>query len=199
VSGQVAFQRIVTTGAEVDASLGATSAFTSPGWFPAVFWQPNRVAYEAGSHETLVATTGQYNPNESAQPQRIYTGMSFGLYYHDASTDWLSPTISSVDSALGGRAHVTVTASDASGIQAVVVAYVDVDEAGEGAWFSESLSQSGGQWAGDFPAAEGTQFMVQAVDGVGNARVDDNGGRYYSLVFPLDPLPHKTRLPLVRQ
>jgi hypothetical protein len=66
--------------------------------------------------------------------------------------------------------NVTVNASDASGIEAVVVAYTD----GSGVWASASLEQSQGSWSGSLAGSAGTDFLIQVVDRAGNVTVWDN-------------------------
>jgi hypothetical protein len=122
----------------------------------------------------LVTLLGQFNP--SSQTERIYNRLSFDVYYHTTSDDWTVPTIMSISSGLGvSTAVINVGASDASGIETVIVAYID----GDGTWASTSLTESGNSWTGSFSASADTEFFVQVVDEAGNVAVSDNNGRYF--------------------
>ena len=163
----------------------AEPAFSAPGWYPALLPQLNRL--ERG--DRLVTLLGQYHPG--SQTERLYDRLSFDVYYHTSANDWTAPSITGMSSSLGaGAATITVQASDASGIHAVVIAYTD----GTGEWSSVSLAQSGGAWTGSFPANANTGFFVQAVDGAGNVAVDDHQGSYYQ---PGDHLEYRLFLPLI--
>ena len=163
----------------------AEPAFSAPGWYPALLPQLNRL--ERG--DRLVMLLGQYHPG--SQTERLYDRLSFDVYYHTSANDWTAPAITGMSSSLGaGTATITVQASDASGIHAVVIAYTD----GTGEWSSVSLAQSGGAWTGSFPANANTRFFVQAVDGAGNVAVDDHQGSYYQ---PGDHLEYRLFLPLI--
>jgi len=61
-------------------------------------------------------------------------------------------------------ANITVTTSDVSSIEAVIVAYTD----GSGAWASTTLTENADAWTGSFFAKVGTEFLVQVVDKAGN-------------------------------
>jgi outer membrane protein assembly factor BamB len=161
-------------------------AFTAAGWYPAIFFRFNELGY----NQRLVTLLGQFDPN--SETERLYSQLSFDIYYHDDSTDWVAPTITSVISqATGSAATVTVNASDAAGIEAVVVAYTD----NQGTWASVELVESGGQWSGSLPVGGNTEFFVQVVDGAGNVAIRDAGGRY----FRVEASPPKIYLPLVQR
>jgi len=163
----------------------AEPAFSAPGWYPTLLPQLNRL--ERG--DRLVMLLGQYHPG--SQTERLYDRLSFDVYYHTSANDWTAPAITGMSSSLGAdAATITVQASDASGIHAVVIAYTD----GTGEWSSVSLAQSGGAWTGSFPANANTGFFVQAVDGAGNVAVDDHQGSYYQ---PGDHLEYRLFLPLI--
>jgi len=148
----------------------AEPAFSAPGWYPSLLHRLNRL--ERG--DKLVTLLGQFNPN--SQTERLYEQLSFDIYYHTSSDDWTPPSITSMSSGLGaGTAIITVGADDASGIEAVIVAYTD----GNGTWASTSLTESGEKWSGSFPASADTEFFVQVVDKAGNVAVSDNNGRYF--------------------
>jgi hypothetical protein len=168
VSEDPVIQHVVTTGAEATP---VAQSFSAPGWYPEIFFTHNIVELESGDREALVAAAGQYNPNLTTNQQRLYTSMSFDIYYHESSNDWTLPTISVIDKGVtGDTVNVTVKASDASGIEAVVVAYTD----GNGAWNSQSLTPGTDMWTGSFPGSDYTEIIVQVVDKAGNV----NAGEY---------------------
>jgi hypothetical protein len=166
--------------------------FDAPGWYPSTFFTPSILALESGNWERLVAAAGQYNPNLTTGQQRVYTDMSFDIYYHDSSDDWIAPSISNMVSSFKGNVvSIAVDTSDVSGIEAVVIAYTD----GLGTWSSASLIENENTWAGGFASSADTEFFIQVVDQAGNVRVNDNNGEYF---YPGDSLfTRKVYLPLV--
>ena len=132
---------------------------------------------------------GQFNSQN--QTERVYDRLSFDIYYHTNSDDWTPPEIVGMSSGVvGGSAFVDVGAEDASGIEAVVIAYTD----GNGTWSSVSLTLDGEKWTGSFPGSTDTVFFIQAVDQAGNVAVNDNEGSYFNVG---DDLFFAVYLPLV--
>lgn len=126
--------------------------------------------------DRLVTVLGQFNAQD--QMERVYSQLSFDVYYHQTSDDWTPPSISDVEAQLtGGHAQITVSAEDDSGIEAVVVVYTD----GKGVWTSTSLTLSEGKWSGSFPVSAKAEFVVQVVDQAGNVATSHNDGDYFEL------------------
>jgi PKD repeat protein len=156
--------------------LSPERTFTAPNWYPSTFFTPNTVQLDTRRKDMLVATAGQYNPNE--RQLRIFDNMDFDFYYHAQANDWTEPTVYLTNSSLNANtAIVTVTTSDASDIKEVVVAYTD----GKGIWNSENLTNGGETWSGNFAANANTEFFIQSVDNAGNVAVDDNEGEYFKV------------------
>ena len=158
--------------------------FDAPGWYPPLLHTLNSLEW----NDRLVTLLGQFDPR--SQTERLYNSLSFDVYYHSTSEDWVPPIITDMSSEWDGEvAYVIVGVGDESGIEAVVVAYTD----GDGTWDSVELVEEDGIWFGEFSAAEGAVFFIQAVDKAGNVAVRDNGGRYFK---PGDRL-HMVYIPLV--
>jgi hypothetical protein len=144
--------------------------------------------------DTLVLSLGQFKGEAGVQTQgaqstggvqRLYDQMSFGAYYSD-SPDRNAASILTVDGTLdptAGTGSVKVAASDASGVQRVVVAFTG----GDGRWESADLAfdDVAQKWSGVITATAATQFFVQVADAAGNVAVNDNKGRYYALIAPV--------------
>jgi parallel beta-helix repeat protein len=144
--------------------------FTAPNWYPPLLHRLNRL----DQGERLVTVLGQFN--SQTETARLYEQLSFDIYYHDNSSDYLAPDITYVGSRLqAGIATATVTAVDPLGIETVVVAYTD----GGGTWDSIALTKQGSSWTGGFPASADSEFFVQVVDRAGNVAVSDNDGQYF--------------------
>jgi hypothetical protein len=129
--------------------------------------------------DTVLAQLGQYNEQTGAQ--RLYDGMSLGVYYSE-SPDWTPPEITYVGERLDpptGRATVKVQALDLSGILGGMVTHTK----GDGQWHSQDLAYDPDldKWTAEIPAAPHTLYFVQVVDKAGNVSVADNKGRYYAL------------------
>jgi PKD repeat protein len=169
-------QRFKTT----TGHLSPVRTFNAPGWYPSTFFTPHSVALNVGKRESLVATAGQYN--QKLGQQRIFDQMEFYVYHHTLTNDWTAPTAYLRSSRLNANtATVYVTASDASGIKEIVVAYTD----GKGTWNSVNLTGIGIMtWSGSFTANADTEFFIQTVDSAGNVAVNDNEGKYFK---PGDP------------
>ncbi len=161
----------------------STSDFTSPNWYPSAFFSKVNLSIGNDYKESMNVTAGQYNHNLAENQQRIFTSMDFDVYYHADSDDWTAP-ITNVENIKfqTDATTVTVTVSDESGVQAVLVTFTD----GEGTWNSIELTQQEGEtWQGSFTAKPKTQFFVQGVDKAGNVLINDNDGKYFDLFSPL--------------
>jgi hypothetical protein len=149
--------------------------FRAPNWYPSIFFQ----SYTLQENATILVIAGQYNPNLGQQ--RIFDSMNFDVYYHqDDSDDFSPPEVSLISGSLSvdkNLAIVNITASDASGIKTVVVAYTS----GKDSWNHEVLElDNNKQWLGTFAANENTEFFIQAVDGNGNVAYEHNEDKYFN-------------------
>ncbi len=179
VSQDPPLQRFVTTAVQARP---VAQSFSAPGWYPEIFFTHNVLKLKAMDRAMLVAAAGQYNPNLTTNQQRVYTGMSFDIYYHQSSSDWTPPRIWTIDkNVTGSTVKVTVNASDASGLEAVVVAYTG----GDGTWNSQALTLVAGLWTGSFPGSADTEILVQAVDKAGNVNVgnEENGDLHLPIIL----------------
>lgn len=189
-------------------------AFNSDGFYPALPFTVRSRADLRRASDALILSLGQYSSNPAASRsvaaaapaaggvQRLYDQMSFGAYYSN-SPDRNAASIRSVDGILDpatGTGSVKVVASDASGVQRVVVAFTS----GDGRWSSAdlALNQPPLAWTGVISGSLTTQFFVQVVDAAGNVAVNDNKGRYYSLASPAplaqgQPVGRRLYLPAV--
>jgi hypothetical protein len=157
--------------AVIETEAPAEPLFDAPNWYPPVLHRLNRL--DRG--ERLVTVLGQFNAQ--TETERLYEQLSFDIYYHADSTDYVAPDIVCVRSSLeADTATVSVKAADPLGIAAVVVAYTD----GGGTWDSIALAKQGNGWTGSFPANAEAEFFVQVVDKAGNVAVSDNDGRYFA-------------------
>jgi hypothetical protein len=87
----------------------------------------------------LLALLGQFDAG--SKRERVYDHLSFDMRYHTTSDDWLAPSMQQVGSRLvAGTATLSVQASDASSVEAVVVAYAQRT----GTWDSTRLVEHGG-------------------------------------------------------
>lgn len=187
VSVSPPIQHVITTSVEAHFPV---QNFNTPGWFPSIFVTAHRLELANGVKEGIWATAGQYNPNLASNQQRIFTGMNFDVYYHPNPSDWTPPALAVMRSQVGDNTSIQVGATDASGIQAVVIAYTD----GVAAWNSVSLAQNGNLWVGNFPAD--VEFFVQIVDKSGNVTMIDKAGQYFR---PGDSVFSTLYLPLVKR
>jgi hypothetical protein len=172
--------------------------FEATGWYPPVPFGVRNHDTVSGSADTLVTLMGQFNSETGTE--RLYEGLSFDTYYStDPDTD--PPVINYLNGVLDeaqGQGTIKVEATDASGIERVVVAYTE----GQFEWFSQDLEYDADmhKWQGGIPASSDTIYFVQAVDGAGNVRVTHNKGIYYSLVPPAELVeggqPGRLYLPL---
>lgn len=147
-------------------------------WYPAQLTNTRSDGYTS----SLVSTLGQYNP--ANRQLRLYEQLDTELYY-STSTDQTAPDVTVIDGLFhkdSGTIAVKVDAEDSSGIQRVVVSYLDAVTSANTRIHSVDLTFNADahKWIGAFPAGETTQFFIQVVDKAGNMRTDTNKGRYYS-------------------
>jgi hypothetical protein len=183
--------------------------FSSPVFLPQTMWNPNYFSTLLNDGDTELAFNPvQYRSNSSGNPDaRTYGDVNVQLFYSNAGTYGSNnpalaspPAISNVTSTTSGdvvtvSAHVT--GDPAAGIQDVWVTYTGT-AAGTplyGSWQSVDLTQNTTDstlWTGSFvdtnatntqpsanPAAD-SNFMVQAVNGVGEVTMDNNNGYYFT-------------------
>ena len=154
-------------------------AFTDEGWFPARPLSLQNVTTGRGFTDTVRTQLGQYNGQTGEQ--RLYDGMSLGVYY-SSSPDWTPPEITYVGERVDLQGEVTIIkvgAQDLSGILGGMVTYTK----GDGGWHSQELVYQPvmDKWTAQIPATSDTFYFVQVVDKAGNVSVADNKGRYYEL------------------
>jgi hypothetical protein len=171
----------------------AEPALSSDGWSPAQPLSVESVTTGRAFTDTVLAQLGQYNGQTGGQ--RLYDGMSVGVYY-SSSPDWTSPQITYVGDRMDLAHRVTVIkvdAQDLSGILKAVVTYTK----GDNQWHSQDLTydEGTGKWTGEIPAISNVLYFVQAVDKAGNVGVADNKGRYYQLPGSSVYLPVIVRKP----
>jgi hypothetical protein len=155
----------------------------SDGWYPSVPFGVQSSAFIPGARDTVVLALGQYDSDSGAQ--RVFDRMDFDTYY-SLSEDRKLAEIEHVDAifdAGAGKGIFKVAAADSSGISRVLIAYTE----GIGNWSSHDLvfDTAIAKWSGAISATANTRYFVQVVDGAGNIAVDDNKGRYFSLLPPL--------------
>ena len=156
----------------------AEPAFTREGWSPGRPLSLQNITAGRGFTDTVRTQLGQYNGQTSAQ--RLYDGMSLGVYYSN-SPDWTPPEVTYVGERVdrqSGATIVKVGAQDPlSGILGGKVTYTR----GDGQWHSQELVYDAnlGKWTAQIPAPPNALYIVQMVDAAGNVSVADNKGRFY--------------------
>lgn len=158
----------------------------APGWHPEV----QSVVRTHDGVANLVTQLGQYDP--TAGGQRLYSLLELDVYY-SASPDQTPPEIIVVDglyTPATGRVAVKVGATDAAGIQDVVVSYIrDRTQAStEVESVKLSLNVAAQKWIGSFPGDHRSTFYVQVVDKNGNLTTANNKGAYFEAVRSRNPL-----------
>lgn len=124
---------------------------------------------------------GQYNPN--SHEQRVFGALQVELYYSTA-TDETPPDFSLIDGQYDARTrqvNVKVAVSDTSGIQKVIIQYIEDDRQASIALKTVDARYDAGlqKWVGSFPGNENSVFHVSAVDRAGNQRTSNNKGTNY--------------------
>ena len=185
-----------------ETSNSSIAPFSSQVFVPATMWNPNYFSTLLNGGDTDLS----FNPVQyrsirgGATPDvRQYTDLQVQLYYsnntatYGVNTPALAspPAITNVTSTISGStvtvsAHVTGALS--AGIQDVWVTYTGSVAPLSGTWQSVHLTQSNVDstlWTGSFtdpnspnPGAD-ANFVVQAVNGVGEVTLDDNNGSYF--------------------
>jgi hypothetical protein len=154
--------------------------YSSEGWSPANPVGLQNVSTGQAFTDMVLTQLGQYNAQTGQE--RLYDGMSLGVYY-SSSPDWTPPEIIYVGERAGptpGKATVKVGVQDSlSGVMGGQVTYT----AGDGQWHSAELAYDAppDKWTAEIPAVPHTLYFVQMVDNGGNVAVADNKGRYYTL------------------
>lgn len=164
-----------------EASLDA-----APGWHP----QVPAVVRQHDGRANLVTQLGQYDPVSGEQ--HLFSSLELDVYY-SASPDQTSPEITVVDglySPATGRVTVKVGATDASGIQDVIVSYIHDRTQASTQIESVKLSPNAAaqKWIGSFPGDNRSVYYVQVVDKNGNLTTATNKGAYFDPARARDPL-----------
>ncbi len=130
--------------------------------------------------QKLIIIPGQFLDNATVDPagdgtQVLYDRVDTRVTYSD-STDWERPSIASAVATLdGGGASFSVGASDAAGVQRVLVLYrTDVAD-----WTALDLALAGQTWQASTPVPGATvlDYLVQVVDVNGNVATASGKGR----------------------
>jgi hypothetical protein len=167
----------------------AEPAPTGEGWWPSRPLSLQNITAGRTFTDTVLTQLGQYNSQTGEQ--RLYDGMSLGVYY-SSSLDWTPPDITYVGERVDAQNKVTIVkvgAQDMSGILSGTATYTR----GDGQWRSEELiyNPDMDKWIAQIPATTGVHYFVQVVDKAGNVSVAHNKGRYYELPG------NETYLPLI--
>ncbi len=188
-----------------DTGNSSVVPFSSPVFLPQTMWNPNYFSTLLNNGDTdLSFNPVQYESTQgsSLPDQRTYSDLDVNLFYSNNTSTYgddtpaLSspPGISNVTSTTNGdtvNVSANVTGDPAAGIQEVWVTYTGSGPGTPlaGQWQSVDLTQSSADstlWTGSFtdggssdPAAD-SNFMVQAVNGVGQVTMDDNNGSYFT-------------------
>ncbi len=172
---------------------GVHAGWGSPVFYPMRLWTPNYFDALTGGPTRLLVTPAQHRttgaPDGSAT-LRLYSALDLRLFYSDyigAAGLSGAPTVASVDAEVSGG-NVTFRArafgDPQAGMQQVWVTYTGHANA----WTSLDLVQDPTDstlWTKTIPlpaslSGRSIQYMVQAVNGVGLATLDDNLGRLYT-------------------
>ncbi|MDP3879300.1 MAG: PKD domain-containing protein [Dehalococcoidales bacterium] len=150
-----------------------------PSFWPAEIAKVNSLQTGDGLLQTLVVIPGQFraenlNGGIVTGTQRLYDTLTFELL-NSSSTDWQPPVISGIElQQTDVGVVVTIDASDASGIQQVVVLQI-----GNGTITSTSSNSLTITLTG---YAEGDAIVIQVVDGAGNIAAATGKGANLSIV-----------------
>ncbi len=197
-------QRVIPlTGAPATELRGVHTPFTSPINFPLRMYNANYFGALAGGSTFLHVTPAQHrveNVGDFEATLRGFNAMNFELFYSNntQSFDGNTPALSAPPSLTTVRGFVDedqlvfqarVVGDPAAGVQKVWITYSTFDEAtSSGSWRSVDLVQNPNNstlWGARIPLgsldANGVEFFVQAVNGVGLVSLDDNFGVYYSI------------------
>jgi hypothetical protein len=167
----------------------AEPAFADEAWTPARPLSLQNASTGRGFMDTVRLQLGQYNGQTGEQ--RLYDGMSLGVYY-SSSPDWTPPEVIYVGERVDPRGGVTIVkvrAWDLSGILGGMATFTT----GDGEWHSQDLvhNTDTDRWIAQIPVTRNMLYFVQVVDNAGNVSVADNKGHYYEVSG------HETYLPVV--
>ncbi|MGH9098841.1 MAG: hypothetical protein ACRDV8_01245, partial [Acidimicrobiales bacterium] len=176
--------------------------FSSSVYAPANIWNPNYFGtLTNGTGTTLGVTPIQYvtTPSDPARAtMRTYRTLTFALFYSSATgtaADASAPGISDVTvttTATTATVTATVPDNEAAGVQEVWTTYTY--PGATGTWTSTLLTEtpkSPDTWKASFALAhpDSSDFVVQAVNGVGEVSMDDDTGAYFTPSLPGNPTP----------
>jgi len=130
---------------------------------------------------SLVTQLGQYD--SVTEDLLLLQDVQLELYY-SIDADQLSPEATVIDgvSPIGsGKVEIKVGAVDASGVERVVLSYIeDVSQnLRELKSIDLSYDSAARKWIGTFDGDTNSRFLVQIVDKAGNITTSTNKGRYY--------------------
>lgn len=130
---------------------------------------------------SLVTQLGQYDA--ATGDLHLLQDVRLELYYSTAA-DQISPEVTVIDGVtpLGsGRIEIKVGAVDDSGIERVVVSYIqDVNQSDKQLRSIDlSYDSAARKWTGSFDGDADSRYLVQIVDKAGNITTATNKGQYY--------------------
>ncbi len=130
---------------------------------------------------SLVTQLGQYDA--STGKLSLLETLDVELYY-STSTDQISPEATVIDALVrlgGNRVEMKVGAVDASGIERVLVSYIEDINLAANQLKSVDLQYDAAaqKWIGTFQGSLNSRYLVQIVDKAGNITTATNKGQYY--------------------
>ncbi len=176
--------------------------FSSTTYAPGKIWNPNYFGtLTSGTGTTLGITPIQYvttpaHPKKATK--RTYSTLTFLLFYSSetgTAAGSPAPAIGNITVTTTGTTvtvSATVPGNEAAGVQEVWTTYTDPGVAQK--WTSTSLAQTKtvpARWKATFsdPDASSSDFMVQAVNGVGEVSMNNSTGAYYTPAPAGQPVP----------
>ena len=129
----------------------------------------------------LVTQLGQYDA--ATDELRLYENLGLELYY-STDLDTLSPEATVIDGITpreSNRVEVKVGAVDSSGVERVVLSYIqDINLATNQLQSKDlTLDVAAQKWVGTFEGDAKSRFLVQIVDKAGNITTSTNKGQYF--------------------
>lgn len=212
------------TGAATTETHAVHTPFAPSVWFPLRLWSLNYFGALSGSGgaTTLNVTPAQYKadgPGSITSTVRRYTAMDLRVYYSAERASYATgpstppntpaltvpPSIAAVESTVAGtdiHFRTRVVGDPSAGVQEAWITYFGVHD---GRWESVDLRQDSVDstlWTGTLTLPAGVnagdvRYIVQAVNGVGLASLDDNFGTYYAPAGQDAVTPRGTTLALV--
>ena len=167
---------------------------------PLALYPPMPVSVQQlNGKSSLVTQLGQFNA--STNEQRLLETIDVEVYY-STSTDQLAPEATVIDAIvrLGAKkVDVKVGAVDASGIERVLVSYIEDINLTANQLKSTDLTfdAAAQKWTGAFQGDLNSRYLVQIVDKAGNITTATNKGQYYRPGRVLLPAGSPTYLPFV--